>query len=30
VFRCREDRLDALLTQPCRALGPVLAGRGGS
>ncbi len=30
VFRCREDRVDALLVQPCRALGPVLAGRVGN
>ena len=25
VFRCREDRVAALLVEPCRALGPVLA-----
>ncbi|MBK7703389.1 MAG: methyltransferase domain-containing protein [bacterium] len=30
VFRCREDRIDALLVQPCRALAPVLAGRDGN
>ncbi len=28
VFRCREDRVAALLVEPCRALGPLLAGGG--
>lgn len=28
VFRCREDRISALLVEPCRALGPMLAGGG--